>query len=158
MADLWHGLCSLTATSVASCEASQLSLVQGLATAEALQCAMPIVREQYTRQVLAAQLLQSYAKDVNAVCHDVWSQHAGHSAWLTGCCSAAASQSKQHQHTFQMLLACWTTCMLQVTHVTRLVRCGKAMHACSCSIKSHCVLATNKSVLEQIGFHRMSEL
>ncbi|KAL0022336.1 hypothetical protein WJX77_001433 [Trebouxia sp. C0004] len=50
MADLWHGLCSLTASSVASCAASQLSLVQGLATAAALQCAMPVVREQYTRQ------------------------------------------------------------------------------------------------------------
>ena len=57
MADLWHGLCSLTATSVAICEASQLGLVQGLATAEALQCAMPVVRDQYTRQVLAAQPL-----------------------------------------------------------------------------------------------------
>ncbi|KAL0046820.1 hypothetical protein WJX82_010732 [Trebouxia sp. C0006] len=50
MADLWRGLCSLTATSVASCEASQLGLVQGLATAEALQCALPVVREQYNRQ------------------------------------------------------------------------------------------------------------
>ncbi len=57
MADLWHGLYSLTATSVASCEASQLGLVQGLATAEALQCAMPVVRDQYNRQVLAAQPL-----------------------------------------------------------------------------------------------------
>ncbi len=55
MANLWRGLCSLTATSVASCEASQLGLVQGLATAEALQCALPVVREQYNRQVLAAQ-------------------------------------------------------------------------------------------------------
>lgn len=54
MADLWRGLCSLTAASVASCEAAQLGLVQGLATAEALQCAMPVVREQYTRQALAA--------------------------------------------------------------------------------------------------------
>ena len=57
LADLWRGMCSLTATSVASCEAAQLGLVQGLATAEALQCAMPVVREQYNRQVLTAEPL-----------------------------------------------------------------------------------------------------
>lgn len=30
-------------------------------------------------------ICKSYAKDVKAVCHDVWSQHAGHSTWLVSC-------------------------------------------------------------------------
>ena len=76
MADLWHGLCSLTVTSVASCEASQLASVQGLATAEALQCAMPVVRDQYTRQVLAAQPLYSYANSAHSLTGHCSCKHA----------------------------------------------------------------------------------
>ena len=52
MGDLWQGLCALTAASLADCEAAQLKLVAGLATTEALQAAMPVVRDQYTRQAL----------------------------------------------------------------------------------------------------------
>lgn len=52
MADLWQGLCALTAASLADCEAAQLKLVAGSATSEALQAAMPVVRDQYTRQAV----------------------------------------------------------------------------------------------------------
>ena len=57
-----------------------------------------------------------------------------------------------------LLLACWTTCMLQVACVLKLVWRGMAMHACSCSVQSDCVHATNKSVMQQIGLHKMFEL
>ena len=52
MADLWQGLCTLTAASLADCERAQLKLVAGLATTEALQAAMPVVRVQHTRQAV----------------------------------------------------------------------------------------------------------
>ena len=88
MADLWQGLCTLTAASLADCEAAQLKLVAGLATSEALQVAMPVVRDQYIRQafVEVATVLQ-------------WTMH----------CPSLSAESEP--------LLAWSFCVSDVQHL-----------------------------------------